>query len=553
MNFTALANAVISSTEFSQKYGSSLTQTQFVERIYQNALGRNATMSELSSWLTQLAAGTTTEAGLAIAVSQSAEHIASGNVYQLTNNTYNTSGTYTLDHTTDTAVAAAIVQNLYQTALGRAADASGLATYSGDLLNGTLTQTQIAAVLTSSQEFLNKYGSMSNADFVSQIFANGLGRLPSTAEAAYWTAELTSGTVLKADLVAAMAQSPDHLECLNGSTVIQVTGTGNIIYAAGDTLDFAPGASGTVDSSGNTINLSPNDTVTVNGNGATINAVAGDTIIVAQNITATVNGSGAMIDVASGDTITMGTNASNTYAGSGATIVAGVGTTLTFASNASDTVSGSGLTINLASGDTITTGANASDKIGGSGGTIVAGSGTTLTFASNVSDTVTGSGVTLNLANGDDITASNAIVALLSGAAASIRGDSNAIAAGANASVSVSGNTNTVTATGAGVVVDLSGAANTAAISSGAVTLEAGVGNGERQFRRHQAGRRRYTDGSRQQPDRGHQRHRQRRGCEVCKSCAGKRGGRHGHWQRQHHHGDLERQPSDERWLWPRR
>ena len=114
MNFTSLANAIISSTEFSQKYGTSLTKAEFVEQIYQNALGRNATMSELSNWLSQLAAGTVTEAALAIAVSQSAEHIADGNVYQVTNNTYNTTGTYTLDHTTDTAVAGAIVQNLYK-------------------------------------------------------------------------------------------------------------------------------------------------------------------------------------------------------------------------------------------------------------------------------------------------------------------------------------------------------------------------------------------------------------------------------------------------------
>ena len=223
----------------------------------------------------------------------------------MTNNTYNTSGTYTLDHTTDTAAANAIVQNLYETALGQAATASGLATYSAALLNGTMTETQIAAALIGTSQFLTEYGSLSNADFVSQIFVNGLGRQPTAAEAAYWTGELNSGAVSKADLVAAMAQSPDHLETLNGTQVIQVSGTGNIIYASGDTLDFASGASGTVDSSGNTINLASNVTVTINGSGTTVNAVAGDTVIFGAGLTATVNADGATIEFASGDTATV--------------------------------------------------------------------------------------------------------------------------------------------------------------------------------------------------------------------------------------------------------
>ena len=79
MNYTSLANSIVSSTEFSQKYGT-LTNTEFVEQIHQNALGRNATTSELQNWLSQLAARTVTKASLAAAVSESAEHIADGNV-----------------------------------------------------------------------------------------------------------------------------------------------------------------------------------------------------------------------------------------------------------------------------------------------------------------------------------------------------------------------------------------------------------------------------------------------------------------------------------------
>ena len=240
MNLTSLASTIMSSTEFSQKYGS-LTNAEFVEQIYQNALGRDATVTELSSWLSQLSAGTATKASLAQAISESAEHIADGNVYQVTNNTYNTSGTFTLDHTTDTAAVNAIVNNLYETALARAADQSGLSTYSAAILNGTMTETQIAAALTSSSEFLTKYGSMTNAQFVSQIFANGLGRQPTTAELNYWSGALTAGTISKADMVAAISQSPDHLQIVN-STIYSVPYQTINISSSGQTVNAFRGA-----------------------------------------------------------------------------------------------------------------------------------------------------------------------------------------------------------------------------------------------------------------------------------------------------------------------
>ena len=225
-------------------------------------------MAELSSWLGQLSSGAVTLAGLANSVSESAEHIADGNVYQVTDNTYNTSGTFTLDHTTDTATVAATIGNLYETALGRAADPSGLAAYSAAILNGTMTEAQIAASLIGSSEFTSKYGGMSTADFVSQMFANSLGRPPTSSEAQYWAGALNSGAVSQADFVAAMAQSPDHLQTGDQQmTSVAISGTGNTIHASGDTLNFAAGASATVDSSGNTIDVTGGDYVLLTGSG----------------------------------------------------------------------------------------------------------------------------------------------------------------------------------------------------------------------------------------------------------------------------------------------
>jgi trimeric autotransporter adhesin len=368
LSLSALASTLMSSSEFSQKFGS-MTNTEVVEQIYQNALGRNVTMSELSNWLSQLSAGTATQTSMAVSVSESSEHIADGNVYQVTNDTYNTSGTFTLSHTIDTAVADATIDNLYETALGRAVDPPGLASYSADLLDGTMTQPQIAAALIGSSEFASKYGAVSNADFVSQIFVNALGRLPTAAEAQEWIGALNSAAISQADFVAAIAQSPDHLQTENQQvTTLTVTGAANTIHASGDTLNFSAGAGGTVDSGGNAVSLPSSAAVTINGGGATINVQSGDTVAFSSSLGGTVDGSGATVSVASGDTITLGPLATanggdtvvvsgtdNTLIDSGGsstlegnlgsnTLIGGVGTTADFG-NAT-----SGVVVNLAAG-----------------------------------------------------------------------------------------------------------------------------------------------------------------------------------------------------------
>ncbi|WP_298355284.1 DUF4214 domain-containing protein [Rhodoblastus sp.] len=300
MNWTALTNSILSSSEFTQKYGS-MTNVEFVEQIYQNALGRNATVSELSNWLNQLSAGTATWTSIADTVSESSEHVADGNVYQLTNDTYNTSGTYTLSHTADWEVAAATVTNLYVSVFGLSVNSSTVSTYMTDLMNGSMTQAQIAAALMGSSAFTAQYGSLSNANFVNQIFVNALGREPTASEAQYWLNELNSGAVSKADFVAAMAQSPDHLQTGNKPSTIAISGTGNVIYAADDTLNFASGASGTVSGANVTINLSGSgDVVSLNNSSGTWDYVTGSGSTVDVNSSYAAIGGGGDTVVVSG-------------------------------------------------------------------------------------------------------------------------------------------------------------------------------------------------------------------------------------------------------------
>jgi hypothetical protein len=94
---------------------------------------------------------------------------------------------------------------LYQGALGRAPDPGGLAAWEQEAAAlpanvqamgayGLADASDIAAGFVNSPEFQSKYGSLSDAQFVTQLYQNLLGRAPDTAGYAYWTAELAGGT-----------------------------------------------------------------------------------------------------------------------------------------------------------------------------------------------------------------------------------------------------------------------------------------------------------------------------------------------------------------------
>src|SRR5262249_23406636 len=120
LNPAQLANDLMSSTEFSQKYGS-LSNVQFIERLYQNAFGHAASLADLTNYLSRLAAGTMIRADVMSAISESAEHMTAGKVHAITNNTATGDTTYLPDHTMDKSVIGDVVTRLYDTAFNRSA------------------------------------------------------------------------------------------------------------------------------------------------------------------------------------------------------------------------------------------------------------------------------------------------------------------------------------------------------------------------------------------------------------------------------------------------
>jgi trimeric autotransporter adhesin len=327
------------STEFSGKYGS-LTDAEFVERMFQNALGRYATLSELNNYLSQLKAGTTTRADIAVSVSESSEHVADGNVHDTTNNTLSGGQLVSLDHTVDKQVATDILGQVYYAALGRALTGAELASQLPRILNGSATDVQIASELIASSEFKTKYGTTTtNAAFVNLVFTNVYGRAPTAAESTTWTGMLAAGTISRADFLDTVARASDHgaLGAGVNAPPIDVTTTTATVNTASTPVIFENGSGGTVASSGNQITLKSNTTVTVNG----------------SNDPVAVTGTGNKLTVSSGN-VSVDASAGATVTGSSNKIATDINATLSI--NGKDNVvnAAGGSTVNVAGGALVT-------------------------------------------------------------------------------------------------------------------------------------------------------------------------------------------------------
>ena len=80
---------------------------------------------------------------------------------------------------------------LYQAALNRSPDPSGLKYWTGAA--STESWSEISAGFVNSAEFQAKYGSLTDSQFVTQLYANVLDRAPDSGGFAYWTSQVVNG------------------------------------------------------------------------------------------------------------------------------------------------------------------------------------------------------------------------------------------------------------------------------------------------------------------------------------------------------------------------
>jgi phospholipase/lecithinase/hemolysin len=109
----------------------------------------------------------------------------------------------------DPTGAAEDVARLYGAALGRAPDVSGLEYWTAQIDDSQVPLATVANDFAASPQFIQDYGTLSNAAFVNQLYENVLGRPADAAGVAYWGGALAAGTTRGAVLVG-FAESQEY-------------------------------------------------------------------------------------------------------------------------------------------------------------------------------------------------------------------------------------------------------------------------------------------------------------------------------------------------------
>jgi hypothetical protein len=192
-----IAASFIASEEFQIRFpGISQTAGAFVTQLYANVLHRTPDSGGFSAWVGILQSGTQTQGAVLVGFSESQENqINTAGLLQ--------AGIWVADEQ------AASVARLYYSALNRAPDANGLIGWTHQLETGALTLQQEADQFVASTEFQQKYGALSNTDFISLMYTNVLGRQSDSAGAAAWENALNTGSS-RAGVLVGFSESAEH-------------------------------------------------------------------------------------------------------------------------------------------------------------------------------------------------------------------------------------------------------------------------------------------------------------------------------------------------------
>jgi hypothetical protein len=116
----------------------------------------------------------------------------------------------------DTGGSGGQAYRLYQAAFHRAPDADGLGFQMWAMDAAGFSLTQVAQGFIDSPEFAATYGSLSNSDFVTQLYANVLHRAADAQGLKFHVDLLNAGTVSRAQDLAGFSESPENQAALIG-------------------------------------------------------------------------------------------------------------------------------------------------------------------------------------------------------------------------------------------------------------------------------------------------------------------------------------------------
>ena len=191
-----LGAGFLGSAEFNARFGAS-NDAGYVDRLYQNVLGRPGDAGGTAYWLGRLQAGATRQDVL-VGFAESTE---------------NRTATQTLvqNGIWDRSETAQQVARLYDTELDRLPDAAGLGYWRNQIEAGSANLLSVAQAFTATPEFTARYGVPSNQAFVQALYQNTLDRPGDAGGVAYWTAQLDAGALSRSGAALGFSESPEHV------------------------------------------------------------------------------------------------------------------------------------------------------------------------------------------------------------------------------------------------------------------------------------------------------------------------------------------------------
>jgi uncharacterized protein (DUF1501 family) len=184
---TEVSEALAASAEFRSRYGH-LTNREFVDLVYRNVLARAPDAAGLEHWTTVLDQGTG-RGEVMVGFSESQEHVD------------------TTRDIVDDVDRRGPVARLYQAYFERPPDDDGLRHWIG----ASLSYEAISDAFAASGEFQERYGRLSDAEFVDLVYENVLGRSADDVGRRHWLARLATGTSRGAVMLG-FSESPEFIE-----------------------------------------------------------------------------------------------------------------------------------------------------------------------------------------------------------------------------------------------------------------------------------------------------------------------------------------------------
>lgn len=187
-SLASVSDEFLRSPEFVSAYGD-LGDRAFIEQLYRNVLGREGDRAGIDFWTNELVAGRS-RSEVVIEFAQSPEFVGQ-------------TGTVA----PQTSIEGSIYR-LYLAYFLRPADAGGFAFYTDQATTRSLTS--ISNDFARSPEFVQRYGDLSDTEFLDLVYANVLSRTPDAGGYSFWLDQMARG-VSRGDVMLAFSESPEFV------------------------------------------------------------------------------------------------------------------------------------------------------------------------------------------------------------------------------------------------------------------------------------------------------------------------------------------------------